>query len=153
MKINTNKTRLAYIASLDLGEFISDIEVIDLWTTYETGIRLSVKTNGPRYTLDRYKLCYMFLRNIILQLPTSPIPFCITDKRGIPKPLWPLRPLIKGEVKFQRLALSIARSYELIKLPIDYSTETIEQDPLGVNLEETSKLFKEFLTKFTCMYP
>jgi hypothetical protein len=53
-----------------------------------------------------------------------------------------------------RLALSIARSYELIRLPIDYSTESIEADgPYGPIYEETKQQFSIFLEKFTHKYP
>jgi len=72
MKI-PSKNRLAMIASLDL-DGITLSEVNSIWTKYETGIRDSVRSHGPRYTLDRYKASYAFLRNLILELPTNPIP-------------------------------------------------------------------------------
>jgi hypothetical protein len=80
------KNRLAMIASLGL-DGVSLKEVNAIWTKYETGIHGSVKNHGPRRTLDHYKECYVFLRNIILELPAQPIPWCKVDSKGIPKTL------------------------------------------------------------------
>jgi hypothetical protein len=104
-----SKNRLAMIASLDLHNFTPEI-ISDIWIKYETGLHYSIKNNGKQYTLGLYKDCYQFLRNYLLELPTQPISFCKVDSKGIPKPLWALRPLIKGPRDNQRLALSIARS-------------------------------------------
>jgi len=150
---NQNRNRLATIAFLKLDQSSRSI-VNAYWTKYETEIYQSIKTSGKRYTLERYKLCYLFLRNIVLQLPTQPIPWCKVDSDGIPKILWTLRPLIKGDRNDKRIALSIARSYEIIKLPIDYSTRSIKEPPLrGVKFQETHESFKQFLVKFTHKYP
>jgi hypothetical protein len=151
MKIS-NKNRSALLASLFLDES-TQIRVNTIWTKYETGLHLAIKANGKRHTLERYKECYTFLRNIVLNLPTQPIPFCKVDKRGIPKPLWPLRSLIKGDRNDMRIALCIARSYEQIKLPIDYSVESIEAPShYGSGYQETKQQFKIFLTEFTNKY-
>jgi hypothetical protein len=149
---NTNKNRSAFIASLDLDA--STIQLVTaIWTKYETGIHESIKIHGKRYALERYKESYKFLRNRTLQLPTQPIPFCKVDKRGIPKPLWPLRPFLKGDRILSRVALTIARSYELITLEIDYSTDSITGAPqYGDTFDETRKDFNKFLTKFVQKY-
>lgn len=152
MKVS-NKNRLAFIASLSLQD-ITLQKVITIWTKYETGIHDSVRRNGPRYALDHYKSCYVFLRNTFLELPAQPIPWCKVDKRGIPKTLWPLRSLIKGDRNAKRIALTIARSYEQIKLPIDYHPESIDKPATyAVEFEETTKDFKLWLTEFVNKYP
>ena len=141
------------IASLDLDGVTLD-KVNSIWTKYETGIRTSVKMHGPRHTLDHYKECYIFLRNTILELPAQPIPWCKVDSKGIPKTLWPLRSLIKGNRDSQRVALTIARSYEQITLPIDYNPESIEAPAFyGAEYQETTKEFKLWLKEFTDKYP
>jgi len=71
--LRSSKNRLAMIASLDLDELTLN-KVNSIWIKYETGIRDSVRSHGPHYALNRYKECYTFLRNIILELPTQPIP-------------------------------------------------------------------------------
>jgi len=59
--------------------------------------------------------------------------------------LWPLKPLIKGECDLKRLALTIARSYEQIRLEIDYKTT----DPItAVNSEEVQKTLCDLDKKF-----
>lgn len=141
------------IASLNLQN-ISFEKVVNIWIKYETGIHRSIKNNGKQHTLELYKECYKFLRNTLLKLPTQPIMFCKVDSLGIPKPLWSLRPLIKrNESKPRRLALSIARSYELIKLEIDYScldNVTDDHSPqVANNVRTITKKFNRFLTRFT----
>lgn len=149
-----NKNRLAFVASLDLDSKFTLNWVMNKWTKYETGIHKSVRSCGPRYTIDRYKESYLFLRNLSLELPAQPILWCKADSKGIPKPLWPLRSLIKGNRDAQRVALTIARSYELITLPIDYCPSSIQEPPsYGVEFKETTKDFKIFLEEFTSTNP
>jgi hypothetical protein len=147
-----SKNRLALLASLDLHNFKPEC-IADIWIKYETGLHCSIKNNGKQYTLGLYKDCYAFLRNYLLQLPTQPLSFCKVDSKGIPKPLWTLRPLIKGNRDTQRIALTIARSYEQIRLEIDHTTlESITDEmPLKtkVSVRDLSKKFKRFLKKFT----
>lgn len=151
--MKTNKNRLAFIASLGL-EVHSLNRVNAIWSKYETGIHNSVRNHGPRQTLEHYKACYVFLRNRFLELQTQPIPWCKTDSNGIPKTLWPLRPLIKGDRQTRRLSLTIARSYEQITLPIDYHPKSIDAAPAyAEDYEETTKDFKQWLRLFVNKYP
>jgi hypothetical protein len=147
-----SKNRLALIASLDLQNF-SPNKVIDIWIKYETEIYDSIKNHGKQYTLGLYKDNYTFLRNYLLELPTQPLSFCKVDSKGIPKPLWSLRPLIKGGRNAKRLSLTIARSYEQIKLEIDYSNLGSITDEMTKEKKESerdiTKKFKRFLRKFT----
>lgn len=147
-----SKNRLAMIASLDLQSF-SPETIANIWSKYETALHCSIKNNGKQYTLGLYKDCYAFLRNYLLELPTQPISFCKVDSKGIPKPLWVLRPLIKGSRENQRLALSIARSFEQIRLEVDYSSLDAITDEMPRETEKSvrdlSKKFKRFLKRFT----
>jgi hypothetical protein len=120
-----------------------------IWSKYETDIATRIKSNGKADALEQYKACYLFLRNTILKLPTHPLPFCISDKAGIPKPLWSLRPFLKGNREQQRLALIIARSYESIYLDINYSTESITSARARNGMyEELKQEFNKFLEIF-----
>jgi len=82
-----NKNRYAVIASL-YSDSESFNKVSLIWSKYETEIHDCISNHGKHHTLALYKICYTFLRNRVLQLPTQPIPFCKVDKHGIPKPLW-----------------------------------------------------------------
>lgn len=140
------------IASLKLSNCTYD-KVVNIWIKYETEIQSSIKNKGKLHTLGRYKESYVFLRNYLLELPTQPIPFTRVDKLQIPKTLWSLRPLIKGDREEKRIALSIARGYEQIRLDIDYSDlsaitdkHTPLQEAAVLNL---TKQFNKFLKRFT----
>jgi hypothetical protein len=125
-----------------------------MWIKYERLLAKSIKDNGKKYALARFKDSYGFLRNYTLGLKTQPLSFTKVDKRGIPKTLWPIRPLIKSDRNELRLALCIARCYEKIKLPIDFNTESIQTPSRkGVGYLETTHNFKIFLEKFSKKYP
>jgi len=108
---------------------------------------------GKEHTLGRYKESYVFLRNYLLKLPTRSLPFTRIDKLGIPKTLWSLRPLIKGSREEQRVALSIARGYEQIRLEIDYTDLAAITDEHTPQEEravlDLTKKFNKFLKQFT----
>jgi hypothetical protein len=152
MIMRLSKNRLALIASLDLHSLTSKV-IVDIWIKYETAIHESIKNHGKQYTLALYKESYTFLRNYLLELPTQPISFCKVDSNNIPKPLWALRPLIKRERSLKRLALTIARSYEQIRLEVDYSSLESITDEMTQETEKSvrglSKKFRKFLKKFT----
>jgi hypothetical protein len=117
--------KIAIIASL-ISDSTRHKEIIRMWIKYERLLAKSIKDNGKKYALARFKDSYGFLRNYTLGLKTQPLSFTKVDKRGIPKTLWPIRPLIKSDRNELRLALCIARCYEKIKLPIDFNTESIQ---------------------------
>lgn len=151
-----SKNRLAMIASLKLQN-ISSENALRIWIKYENRLDYVIKHNGKRYTLELYKDCYGFLRNYLLQIPTQPVPFCKTDKFGIPKPLWSLRPLIKRDRESKRLALTIARTYEKIRLEVDYSnlssiTDDYDKETYH-NVRNIDKTFSQFLKLFVHKYP
>jgi hypothetical protein len=151
-----SKNRLAMIASLKLQN-VSSENALRIWIKYENRLNYVIKHNGKRYTLELYKDNYRFLRNYLLQIPTQPVPFCKADKFGIPKPLWSIRPLIKGNRDDKRLALTIARTYEKIRLEVDYSnlssiTDDYDKD-IYHNVLNIDKTFSQFLELFTNKYP
>lgn len=127
--------RLALIASLDIHNLSISI-IREIWIKYETGFQESIKNRGKRNTLELRKQCYVFLRNYLLELPTTPIPFTKTCKLGLPKPLWVLKPLITGCRQSQRLALTIVRGYEQIRLDIDYNKTESITDPVDVETQQ-----------------
>lgn len=148
-----SKNRLAFIASLKLERFTNK-QIIEIWSKYHNGLHYTIKCNGKHYALTKYKDSYAWLRNYILNLDTPNIPFCKVDRRGIPKTLWALRPLLKGDREEHRLALTIARIYEEIYLPLNIDLDAIE----GLPLREDDSLkhfqnFEKFMDKFTKQFP
>lgn len=147
-----SKNRLALIASLNLQN-PSPKRIVDIWIKYETEIHNCINNHGKQYTLGLYKDCYAFLRNYLLELPTHPLSFCKSDSNGIPKPLWSLRPLIKGDRDAKRLALSITRSYEQIRLEVDYTNLSTITDEIPGEIQHSvrdiNKKFRRFLKRFT----
>jgi len=147
------RNRLALIASLKLERFTNE-QIIQIWTKYQNGLHYAIKQNGKHYALERYKASYGFLRNFVLNLKTPNIPFCRVDKRGIPKTLWALRPLLKGNREELRLALTIARTYEEIYLPLNIDLDAIEgPSHYGKDSKKHIENFEKFLVKFTNKYP
>jgi hypothetical protein len=150
MKMNLNKS--AFLATQALDS-LHEVKILQWWNKYEKEIHKTIKSNGKSYALDRYKSSYIFLRNKLLQLTTQPIPFCRTDSDGIPVTLWTLRPLIKGNEKDIRIALCIARSYEMIRLDIDYSktkaiTAKLPKKSID-NVEVLDGILRKFLEEFS----
>lgn len=152
MNLKLTRNRKAFLASLDLTTQ-DQKQIEEIWFRYETEMHRYINNNGSRYTLGRYKECYEFLRNKILLLPTQPLVFCQVDKKGLPKPLWSLRPLLKRDRKFQRIALTIARSFEKIRLPIDYSKleviTDVNSDEVQSNISDLTQDLNQFLEKFS----
>jgi len=150
MSKHLNKS--AFLATQALDD-LHEVKILKMWNKYEEEIHKTIKSNGKPYALDRYKSSYIFLRNKLLQMSTQPIPFCKTDSNDIPITLWTLRPLIKGNEKDIRIALCIARSYELIRLEIDYSktkaiTAKLPKKSID-NVEVLDGILKNFLEEFT----
>lgn len=154
MKIKINRNRLAIVASLFPTDTYVQENVLTIWSRYETDILRSVKLHGKRYTLEKYKLSYTFLRNLILKLPTDPIPFTKVDRDGIPKTLWPLRSLMFKDRNTVRACLTIARHYEIIHLPVSYDTSSITSPFRGNTEYEAFEVeFKDFLGRMKSKYP
>jgi len=150
-----SKNRLALLASLDLHNFTPE-RIADIWIKYETEILNSITNCGKQNTLGRYKESYAFLRNFLLQLPTQPVPFCKVGLDKLPKTLWTLRPLIRGDRQLKRVALTIARSYEQIRLEVDYNdTDSITDSAsqrIEASVRDLSDILERFLKVFTNKY-
>jgi hypothetical protein len=94
--------------------------VQECWQRYKSNFNACLKAHGSGYTLILYKNAYQFLVSLNLKMIPTPIPFQKVDRNGLPKVLWPIRPLIsRGTISDVRLTMCIARVFQLIKLPID----------------------------------
>jgi hypothetical protein len=106
---------------LNLINFIAEVTMSSTFAhkqiaeVYRSEIARLCANSGNAYAAERYKQYYLFCRNIAMDLPLPlPIPFCRTDKEGIPKDIKLLVPLLKGSPADRRLGLTIARFYESI---------------------------------------
>uniref|UniRef100_A0A2V0RBW5 RdRp n=1 Tax=viral metagenome TaxID=1070528 RepID=A0A2V0RBW5_9ZZZZ len=102
--------------SLVRSDSVTKSKVRSIWREFDRQFLLCTRAEGKVTALNRYKECYSFLRNNILDLEYSLPAFIKVDSNGIPKPLWPLRALINGDRNSQRIALTIARTWESINL-------------------------------------
>lgn len=122
----------------------SQNQAIEIWTTYEASFHDSIRNRGKTRTLEIYKDNYNFLKLSLLDLECPVLKFTKVDKLGYPKVLWGLRPLIKGDLNKQRLALTIARIFETIVLPVDKDLSAITDGLQGVTPGELSDFRKNF---------
>jgi hypothetical protein len=101
--------------------------------------------------LKTYKEAYQYLVDFHLGFTPDPISFSKIDRNGLPKILWPLRPLInRGTITDIRLTMCIARIFQLIRLPInpDLSKITTPGVVLPNNyLNSFRKYCKEWFSK------
>jgi len=94
--------------------------VTDCWLKYKTNFIESRKRHGSRYTLKLYKDAYKFLVDLHMGFHPVPLSYSKVDRNGLPKVLWPLRPMLKDKtISNVRLTMCIARVFQLIRLPID----------------------------------
>ena len=115
----------------------------ELAAAYAQKISRLSEISGSAYAVERYKKYYLFCRNISLDLPLpAPIPFCRTDKRGIPRDIKPLVPLLTGPPEDRRVGLTIARFYESIYCRPNPDLGAIRNPCTGVDIDDE---FKEFV--------
>jgi hypothetical protein len=99
---------------------------------------------GKSEAASYYKSLFLFARNISLSLPLpQPIPFTKTNKKGIPKDLIPLIPLLRGSSDDKKIGLTIARFYESFYSKPVPNYEAIEASYTG-NIESFDE-FRRYL--------
>jgi hypothetical protein len=89
---------------------------LNILKEYGAGMEFNIIHEGPRQTVEKYKLYFQIATKIALRLPTEAIPFTRVTKDGFPLRLKPLIPLLKGSKWDKRVGLTIARLYTLIRL-------------------------------------
>ena len=147
MKINKRKLVLRNIMLTILNNQSSKFnhaQYSDFWSKFEKQMNHHAEKHGNKSTIEMYKGSYIFLRNYILDIPTPSTPWEATDANNIPKRLWPLRPLLKGNDIDKRYALIIARMYENLRTPVDPKLEAIGT-PLPEMVTRLLPIFKEWL--------
>lgn len=118
--------------------------VTDCWLKYKTNFIASRKKHGSNYTLKLYKDSYKFLVDLHMGFHPVPISYAKIDRNGLPKVLWPLRPLLKDKsISNIRLTMCIARVFQLIRLPINLDTSKIT-DPGNILPNNYLNSFAEY---------
>lgn len=145
MKLKLNEQILLTLLTVSDSDFTIIVE--GCWQKFKHEFEKSIKTNGKREALKRYKECHMWYRDRLLMLNPNPLSFCKSDRKGVPKPLWSLRPIMnRRSHDYSRLILSITSIYLTIHLPVDYDTSQIEDKPSVFMTDESILEFGSYVT-------
>jgi len=116
---------------------------------YANQIDHHVINRGKVSAASHFKAMHLFCRNIALGITLpAPLPFVRTDKKGIPKVIKPLVPLLTGSPDDKRIGLTISRFYESIYVKpapnLDAITAPNTEDQL-FNIANEIEDFKSFV--------
>lgn len=118
--------------------------IMSCWRGYLDQFNRTVSSEGKDKALSIYKEMYTFMvhKTLLLKQPTL-VGWYKTDRKGIPKPLWPLRAMMSKEQDPNevRVLLTITRVFQTIRLP--------ENPDLGKITDPGVKLPDQFLNDFT----
>lgn len=89
---------------------------LDILSNYGNNIADNIRYEGPRQTVEKYKLYFQFAEKLALGLVPEVIPFTRVTKDGVPLKLKSVYPLLKGDKWDKRIGLTIVRVYTLIRL-------------------------------------
>jgi len=119
--------------------------VLKILNQFVETIESRVKTRGKVESLNFFKSVYLIATKVAMERPFEPIPFCKSNKDGIPNVLSALLPYLTGSADEKRIGLSIAKLYLAIVLPAstDFSSITTP----GVDIGEDS-IFGQKWSKF-----
>lgn len=118
--------------------------IMSCWRGYLNKFNQTLKSEGKVKALLTYKEMYTFMvhKSLGLAQPTF-VGWYKIDRKGIPKPLWPLRAILGKELEPNevRVLLTITRVYQTIRLP--------ENPDLCKITDPGVKLPDQFITDFT----
>jgi hypothetical protein len=110
-----------------------------------------MKNHGEDYTIKRLKAFRLSIQQYVLGQTVEPIPFCKTDKDGIPRKIIFLKPDVNN-VYSVRYSLSVLRVIETFRCEPRYSVSTITDESTADQdlIEEISAFIRTipFLRKF-----
>lgn len=136
------KTRVLKLFRSLLGTLnnlsLSQHHIMVVAERYNNNISKKIRNEGRVTAVKHFKEMYLFCRNISLEIDLpAPLPFVATDKKGIPKVIKPLVPLLTGTTDDRRVGLTIARFYESIYCEPNPDTSSITDEITGnpVNIE------------------
>jgi len=123
--------------------------IINLWVIKFTNkFYLRLQTNGPVWTLSRYKRIYDWYKAFIFKVDnyqTLIDPYISTNKQGIPKELHDLGHLINSDSVWLRVIMTVLRLFESIKLKPKFDESSITGRYIGKPIEPILLDFKSFL--------
>lgn len=126
------------------------IDVQDSLSKYLLCIERKVQNEGKTRACEYFKQLHFIATAKIVKSDTLPIiPFCKTDKYGLPKELKPLKVFIlSDDANLQRIGLTITRTYGLLVLPTKWNPDPITDQ--GPNLDPNFlKKFNNFCESWT----
>jgi hypothetical protein len=90
-----------------------------------------LSNNGVNETIKFFKSIHLIATKIAMKRPFEPIPFCKSDKEGVPMVIKPLLPYLRGSTIEKRVALSITKLYLGLNTQpsTDFSSITTGSDP------------------------
>jgi len=152
MKIRLSQNIQALRASLALIQNNDQINRLDeTMIKYQSFISKSLRNKGKVWTVQHFKKLHLVATQYVLNDTLSVIPFCITDKSGLPKQLSPIKwLLISDDPMLTRLGLTITRSFEQLILKPTWDPSSITQAgvELDTNLLQRFSIFVQgFVTR------
>jgi len=127
----------------------NDHAIINLWVRkFTSKFYLRLQTNGPVWTLSRYKQIYDWFKAYIFKVDnyqTLINPFTKTNKQGIPKELHDISHLIHQDSIWLRVIMTVLRLFESIKLKPKFDESSITGSYIGKPIQPILLDFKSFL--------
>jgi hypothetical protein len=116
---------------------------------YLTRMDRKIQSEGKTKTCEYYKSLHKCATNIVLHSALPVIPFCKSNKEGIPLDLTPVLSFIMSDdARLQRIGLTITRMYEKIVLPKQWNPLPITEEGPKIS-EQLISEFKEFCSDWT----
>lgn len=110
---------------------------------YIAQIELWCKHRGTRWTISLLKEIHTIAVKTAMGRSFDPIRFLKSCKKGIPRVIKPLEPLLRGSVEEKRVALSITKLYLRLNLEPSADVSSIEDPGTGYHL---GRRWSRFLT-------
>lgn len=147
MKFNSKLfiKRFGSLLTIILNNPTGCYKIDSLLKEYVDSINHRVKTRGIDESITFFKESHLIATKVAMGRPFDPIPFCKSDKRGIPLIIKSIVPLLKGSTEEKRVGLSITKLYlGLVSKPsTDFRSIT---DPYSGDDSILGSGWKKFLT-------
>ena len=142
------KTRVFKLLRSLLGTLkdlsLSQHQIMLIAERYNDNIEKKILNEGKVTSVKHFKEIYLFCRNISLEIDLpAPLPFVATDKKGVPKVIKPLIPLLTGTTDDRRIGMTIARFYESIYCDAKPDVTSIIEETSGTVVNDKFHKFIE----------
>jgi hypothetical protein len=132
------------VIPLLLGRNCELSKIFCCYQRYSESLLKEITNRGPKFAAQQFKQYKRIAQAVALKTSFDPIPWTSSNKKGIPKVLMPLVPLLNGGDNEKRIGLTICNIVSLIHLKPELDLGAI-MDP-GPSLDEAFSLdFQSFL--------